>query len=81
MPVAAAGTVKLMLKLPVVSEVPVTARTLLNVIVMLDVAAKPVPVTVTVLPVVPVVLLRLILDVTLNVAPTAVDPVATAVMV
>jgi hypothetical protein len=48
---------------------------------MLDVAAKPVPVTVTVLPVVPVVLLRLILDVTLNVAPTAVDPVATAVMV
>ena len=50
---------------------PVITRALLKVMFTLERVAKPLPVTVTELPVVPVVLLRLILGVTLKVAVAA----------
>ena len=60
---------------------PVITRALLKVILTLERVAKPVPVTVMELPVVPVVLLKLILGVTVKLAVTAADPVTIAEIV
>jgi len=80
-PEAATGILKDALsKFPVASELPVATCAPLNVILTLELAAKPVPVIVTGFPEDPVVLLKLIFGITVSVAVAVDDPGPAAVI-